>query len=126
VQFLRFAWWNIGSLAHFDAARASMERWPTSPEEYAAHLSRIAAGLRELCRPAAPDFVGLAEVTRRGAEGLRDAVLPGYTVESLDLGLDPSANGPFQVAVIYDPTRGTPTPDLLVPIDVPPRARGRC
>jgi hypothetical protein len=123
VQYLRFAWWNVESLAHYDAARASMERWPESQAESAVHLNRIANGLRELRRLAAPDFIGLAEVTRPAAVALRDAVFPGFTVESLDQGLDRSANGPFQVAALFDPARSSPTPDLLIPEDVPRTTR---
>jgi hypothetical protein len=123
VQFLRFAWWNVESLAHYDSDRASLQRWPGSQDEAAAHLNRIADGLRELRRLATPDFIGLAEVTRPAVEALRDAVFPGFAVESLDQGLDPSANGPFQVAAIFDPARGSATPDLLVPIDVPAPTR---
>jgi hypothetical protein len=119
VQFLRFAWWNVESLAHYDADRASLERWPGSPDEAAAHLGRIADGLLELRRLAAPDFIGLAEVTRPAVEALRDLAFPGFAVESLDQGLDPSANAPFQVAAIFHPARGSPRPDLLVPVDVP-------
>jgi hypothetical protein len=86
-------------------------------------LHRIADGLREIRRLAAPDLIGLAEVTRPAAEALRDAVFPGFTCESLDQGLDPSANGPFQLAGIFDTTRGSPAPDLLVPSDVPAPTR---
>jgi hypothetical protein len=123
VQFLSFAWWYVESLAHYDAARASLERWPGSQNESAAHLNRIADGLRELRRLAAPDCIGLAEVTRPAVEALRDAAFPGFAVESLDLGRDPSANAPFQVAVIFDLARGSPSPDLLVPVDVPAPTR---
>ena len=84
MQFLRFAWWNVESLAHFDAARASMERWPGSQAESEVHLNHIANGLRELRRLAAPDFIGLAEITRAAAVALRDSVFPGFGVESLD------------------------------------------
>jgi hypothetical protein len=123
VPFLRFAWWNVQSLAHYDAARAALERWPGSQDESAAHLNRIANGLRELRRLADPDFVGLAEVTRPAALALRDAVFPGFDVESLDLDLNQSANGPFQVAAIFDPARNAPSLDLLIPEDVPRTTR---
>jgi hypothetical protein len=123
VQFLRFAWWNVESLAHYDAARASMKRWPGSPEEAAAHLQRIADGLRALRQLAAPDFIGLAEVTGPAAVALRDAAFPGFAVESLDHGRDPSANGPFQIAAIFDRARGLASSDLLVPVDVPEPTR---
>jgi hypothetical protein len=124
VQFLRFAWWNVESLAHYDAARAALDRWPGSQAESAAHLGRVADGLRELRRLAAPDFIGLAEVTGPAAVALRDAVFPGFPVESLDQeALDLTANGPFQVAALFDPARGSPTPDLLIPADVPRETR---
>jgi hypothetical protein len=123
VQFLRFAWWNVGSLAHYDAARASKKRWPGSQSEFGAHLNRITDGLRELRRLATPDLIGLAEVTRPAAGALRDAVFPGFAVESLDFGGDPTANGPFQVAAIYDPTRGLVSPDLLLLVEVPTATR---
>ncbi len=123
MQFLRFAWWNVESLAHYDSARASMERWPRSQEEFAVHLDRIANGLRELRRIASPDFIGLAEVTRPAAVALRDAVFPGFDVESLDQGLDRSANGPFQVAAIFNTSPHSPTPDLLIPEEVPRTTR---
>jgi hypothetical protein len=86
-------------------------------------LQRIADGLRELRQRAALDFIGLAEVTRPAAVALRDAVFPGFAVESLDHGLDLSANGPFQVAVIFDQAHDSPTPDLLIPEDVPRTTR---
>jgi hypothetical protein len=123
VQFLRFAWWNVESLAHYDAARSSMARWPGSQAEFDVHLNRIANGLRDLRRQAEVDFIGLAEVTRPAALALRDSVFPGFDVESLDMGIDPSANGPFQVAAIFDRARGAPVLDLLVPVDVPTPTR---
>ncbi len=70
MQFLRFAWWNVESLAHYDAARASMSRWPGSQAEFAVHFDRIANGLHELRRLTAPDFVGLAEVMQEKATEL--------------------------------------------------------
>jgi hypothetical protein len=123
VQFLRFAWWNVKSLAHYDATRALRERWPGSQDESTAHLNRIADGLRELRRLADPHIIGLAEVTRPAAKALRDAAFPGYEFEAVDQGLDPSVNGPFQVAAIFDQAQGSVNPDLFVPVDVPESTR---
>jgi hypothetical protein len=96
---LLIAWWNVQNLAHFDLDRRVERRWPESEDAFSDKLASIVTVLREgILRPGIPVVLGLAEVTSRAAEALRDRVLPGYRVESLD-----SSGSSFDVAFIYPP-----------------------
>jgi len=100
---LRFAWWNLHDFAHFDPKRAGERRWPLEQAEYAAKCDRVDRALQDLVDRASPDILGLCEVTRPAAEGLRDRLFPNYDVVSTHVG--PAAprkrEAAFQIAVLH-------------------------
>lgn len=105
-------WWNVRSLARFDPTRAAERRWPRKPEAAEARIGDVAAALRPVFEAkGVPAFCALAEVTSPAASALRDLLLPGFEVHSLDVG----AKSDFHVAVIYDPRRGFARPQAVGP-----------
>jgi hypothetical protein len=74
---LSFCWWNLHDFAHFDANRASGERWPKRAEDFEAKRDRILATLQELF---AGGFLVALEVNNatnsRAAATLRTEVFP--------------------------------------------------
>lgn len=100
---LRFAWWNVHSYAHFDATRRAFARWPSEPAAYEEKSARIDRAFEQLIADGGrPHLIGLAEITKEAADGLRDRVFPGYGVCSLDfLPGDPS----MEVAWLYSDGR---------------------
>lgn len=95
---ITIAWWNVESFAHYEPGRRAELRWPNSQDAYEDKRDAIAQVVRDgVIHRGNPLVLGLGEITRSAAEDLRDRLLPGYTVESLDLGTKPD----FAVALFY-------------------------
>jgi endonuclease/exonuclease/phosphatase family metal-dependent hydrolase len=113
-----FLWWNVDSFAHFDAARAGEPQWPPELAAYQAKCDRVDLALRGLIVPRCPDVLALAEVTNRAATELRNRLLPGYVVHSLDL----LPRAELQIALVYNPAVAS-NPNYLDVPGVPPSTR---
>lgn len=114
---LRFAWWNVQDLAHFDVNRVGNKRWPSSIHAYREKMRRLENVLRNLSEnDRLPQLLAFAEITDQAAHDLRDRLDPAYRVHSL-AGLCAQPN--FHVAVLYDPTAGFSNEDFISVSNVP-------
>jgi hypothetical protein len=99
---LRFISWNVQSCAHFDANQISLDRWPSSQAEADEKIARVSAALQRCIEFAGGvELIALCEITSAAAQTVRDRVLPGYRVYSLDY--SPLLEPDFHVAFIYTP-----------------------
>ena len=95
--WLRFAWWNVNSFAHYDPKRAGERFWPLVREEYTEKCERVDNALRYLIQVHDPDLLGLGEITSSAAESLRARLFPDFKLVFPEV-LHVSS---FQVAVLY-------------------------
>ncbi|MGC4115839.1 MAG: hypothetical protein QM765_14835 [Myxococcales bacterium] len=117
---LRFLWWNLDHLNHYDATRAGEKNWPRSAAEHGAKRAAITQVLTAIANDSGrPDLLALCEVTRQAAIDLRDRLFPGYEVESFDLLAKSKAN----IALIFSRAVGFETVQQLVVPCVPRTSR---
>jgi hypothetical protein len=100
---LRFVWWNVDSFRHFDTARLKERGWPSGPAAYQAKCAAIDRVLQAILVTGPIDLLALAELTGPAACALRDRLLPGFKVYSLDR--PQAARSRPNVAFLYDPRR---------------------
>lgn len=120
TTFFGLVWWNANDYFHFrpeELKRKGNSRWPQSRQEYLEKCKRVDGALTELFTLVGiPKVLALGEVTRQAATELRDRLLPGYRVLSLDVKADDPT---LQVAALYAPDsdliKFEEQPPLVVP-----------
>ncbi|HET6250382.1 MAG TPA: endonuclease/exonuclease/phosphatase family protein [Tepidisphaeraceae bacterium] len=118
---LRFLWWNVQDLAHFTPRMQAIERWPKSPDEYAAKLARVSEVIRSSSeKNGTPELVALAEVTLEAAADLKRTLFPEHRLLSLDSVPD---NPDFHVAVLFPNDSAFQEVAPFVAFDVPETTR---
>jgi len=101
TDLLKMVWWNVHDFYHYDLthAKGQQSRWPPSRQAYLEKCARVDVALNALfVAEGKPSVLALGETTKIAAEGLRDRLLPGYKLFSLDVKLDEPT---LQVAILY-------------------------
>lgn len=118
-------WWNVYNFYHFDPLKSkepSKNRWPQSLEEYREKCSRVDKALESLfIKYGKPHILALGESTMQAALELKNRLLPGYKLASLDVKND---NPTLQIAIIYSPNYNDCQFLEQSPIVVPNTPRG--
>jgi endonuclease/exonuclease/phosphatase family metal-dependent hydrolase len=117
---LRFVWWNVQDLAHYEIRRAGHPRWPVTRDAYAEKLRRVCHVLQRLFQAGPPELMGVAEITAEAAHDLRDRQFPGYEVHSLAT-LYPAPG--LHVALLHKPSSGFENADFLAVSNVSDKTR---
>lgn len=114
-----FLWWNVYDFYHYDpdkVTKGSRSRWPASRRVYEEKCKKVDSALQALfLHVGSPQMLALAETTHRSASELRDRLLPGYQVCSLDV---VDADPTLQVAILYKPNHYlhfVEAPPIVVP-----------